>query len=232
MTGILVALDVSSADDAVDLASLLIPYASGFKVGLELLMGPDSQVVERIVELGLPVFVDAKLHDIPSTVEKASRQLGRRGARWVTVHLSGGVEMVQAASAGLAVGKGDIAGVLGVTLLTSLSSQDLHAAGIDRTASEQVRLLGDIAVAGGAEGLICSVHEVPVVNGSFPGLTTVTPGIRAIGDPTDDQKRVATIEDARAVAPDYVVVGRAITATADPLAAAAEFARVLGATMN
>ncbi len=232
MTGMLVALDLPVADNAVALASLLLPHSSGFKVGLELLMGPDPHIVERVVELGLPVFVDAKLHDIPATVERAGQQLGRRGARWVTVHLAGGVEMVKAASSGLAAGSNDVAGVLGVTVLTSLSSPDLGSVGVNRTVPEQVRLLGDIAVSGDAEGLICSVHEVPVVNASYPGLTTVTPGIRASGDPADDQRRVATIDDARAAAPDYVVVGRAILRASDPVAVAAQFAEELAATMN
>ncbi|MGD2061301.1 MAG: orotidine 5'-phosphate decarboxylase, partial [Acidimicrobiia bacterium] len=101
---ILVALDTPTASEAHHLAADLVPHVAGFKVGLELLMGPGPSLVTELRELGRPIFVDAKLHDIPNTVEAAARRLGMVGARWVTVHASGGRQMMEAAAAGLAAG--------------------------------------------------------------------------------------------------------------------------------
>ena len=217
---ILVALDVPDAGSALSLAESLAPHVGGFKVGLELLMAAGPTVIESVGSLGLPVFADAKLHDIPNTVRGAASQLGAVGARWVTVHGSGGREMVEAAVSGLATASGGRAGVLVVTVLTSLDPFGLAEIGIGGSIDDQVSLLAKVAADSGAEGVVCAVDEIAVVKGAAPGLSVVTPGIRPPGAGNDDQRRVATLADALAAGADMVVVGRAITAAPDVVAAA------------
>jgi orotidine-5'-phosphate decarboxylase len=217
---ILVALDVPDAGSALSLAESLAPHVGGFKVGLELLMGAGPTVFESVGSFGLPVFADAKLHDIPNTVRGAASRLGALGARWVTVHASGGREMVEAAVAGLATGSGGSAGVLVVTVLTSLDRLGLAEIGVDSGVDDQVSLLARVAADSGAEGVVCAVDEIAVVKSAAPGLSVVTPGIRPPGAGNDDQRRVATLADALSAGADMVVVGRAITAAPDVVAAA------------
>lgn len=216
---VLVALDLPTLDDAVDLARTLVPHVGGFKVGLGLIMTDGPVAVARIADLGLPVFADAKLHDIPNTVTEAARALGRHGARWVTVH-PGGHAMVDAAMSGLAEGSAETAGVLVVTVLTSLDDRDLEAAGIHRTTEEQVVAMTLFAADAGAEGVVCAPSEAGRARQAGPGLTVVTPGIRPTGSAPDDQKRYATPAEAVAAGADWLVVGRPITRAPDPVAAA------------
>lgn len=219
---LLVALDLPTAEEAVRLAARLAPVVGGFKVGLELLMGPGPAVVAAVRELGRPVFVDAKLHDIPNTVERAARALGRLGARWVTVHAAGGDAMVAAAVAGLSEGSGGaLAGVLAVTVLTSLDAAALTRVGFQGTPARQVTRLARVAAAAGAEGVVCSVRELGDVSQVAPDLLRVTPGIRPEGTRgKDDQVRIATPEEAIRRGADLLVVGRPITRHPDPVAAA------------
>ncbi len=218
---ILVALDLESAEEAVRLAAHLEPAVGGFKIGLELLMGPGPGTIGALVRLGKPVFVDAKLHDIPNTVRRASRQIGRAGARWLTVHASGGADQLEAAAEGLAEGAGGgQAGILAVTVLTSLTDADLAQTGTTGTAGKQSARLAKLAAGHGAEGVICSVKELGVIAEVAPALLRVTPGIRPAGVGADDQKRVSTPEDAYARGADWLVIGRAITRADDPRAAA------------
>jgi orotidine-5'-phosphate decarboxylase len=228
MTGVLVALDLPNVDQAVDLARSIKEHVSGFKVGLGLLHSDDGSI-ERIAALGLPVFADAKLHDIPAQVESAARALGRRGARWVTAHIPGGGEMLRAAVAGLAEGSDGEAGVLGVSVLTSIGEEDLAEIGVNGPADAAVERLVRIAAGVQVEGVVSSVHEVPIVRRIAPGLITVTPGIRPVGVRDYDQKRTATVEMGIAAGSDYLVVGRPITASDDPVAAAAAIAEEIGA---
>lgn len=226
---ILVALDVPTAEEAVRLAEAVGPYVTGFKVGLELLMGPGPAVVAALAADGADVFADAKLHDIPTTVQHAARQLGRLGARWVTVHASGGSVQLEAAVEGLATGAaGRPAGVLGVTVLTSSGDDTLTEIGVSGTTGKQTARLTRLAAGAGAEGVICAVKELGVVAEVAPTLKRVTPGIRPAGSATHDQRRVATPEEAISRGADYLVIGRAITAAPDPAAAAAGIAESLG----
>lgn len=220
MNPILVALDVSDADEAVSLATRLTPFVGGFKVGLELLMGEGPDVIRRVGALGAPVFADVKLHDIPNTVGAAARQLAAAGARWVTVHGGGGREMIEAAVAGLRDGSGGGAGALVVTVLTSLDGALLRETGIDRSLENQVVAITTLAAQTGAEGVVCSVLEARAAKEAAPFLKVVTPGIRASDAPPDDQKRVATLAEALGAGADMVVVGRAITAAIDVVGAA------------
>ena len=220
MNPILVALDVDSAEHAEDLARSVHPHVGGFKVGLQLVMSEGPDVVGRIARLGKPVFADLKLHDIPNTVRRAAIAMTVQGARWVTTHASGGREMIEAAVEGLQVGSGHHAGVLAVTVLTSMDESDLANVGVATSVSEQVRRLTDVASSAGAEGVICSPNEVPTVKAVDGGLLAVTPGIRNVITEPDDQKRINTPIEAMRLGADLLVIGRSITAADDPVEAA------------
>ena len=219
---ILVALDVRSAEEAVRLAEQLAPHVGGFKVGLGLLHGPGPGMVGTLARLG-PVMADAKLHDIPSQVEAAARRLGEYGARWVTAHASGGVEMLEAAGRGLAAGSAGAAGILAVTVLTSIDAP-AAASLFGRKPGEMVSRLARRAAEAGVEGIVCSPKELGVVAEVAPGRLRVTPGIRPEGVEAGDQRRIATPAEAIERGADLLVVGRAITAAPDPVAAAASLA--------
>ena len=218
---IIVALDLPTAEQAVAIAQQVSPHVGAFKIGLGLLHGPGPATIDALVRLGRPVFADAKLHDIPSQVRAAAERLGNHGARWVTAHVSGGLDKLQAAVEGLEAGAGDAnAGVLGVSVLTSLAKPDLERVGIQRSPGQLVGKMAKVAAAAHCEGLVCSPQELNVVAQAAPGLLRVTPGIR----PTavdDDQARTATPIDAIERGASLLVIGRPITQAADPAAAAA-----------
>jgi orotidine-5'-phosphate decarboxylase len=217
---VIVALDLRTAEEAVRLARLLAGKVAGFKVGLGLLHGPGPGVVGAVARLG-PVFADAKLHDIPSQVQAAARRLGEYGARWVTAHAAGGVEMLQAATAGLVAGAGGReCGVLAVTVLTSID-EAASTALFGRTPGELTSRLAKRAAEAGVEGVVCSPKELRVVAEVAPGLLRVTPGIRPAGAAAHDQRRTATPAEALARGADLLVVGRPITAAPDPVEALA-----------
>lgn len=223
---VLVALDLPTAEEAVRMARSLAPHVGGFKVGLELLMGPGPAVVAAVAELGKPVFCDAKLHDIPNTVEHAARQVGRLGARWLTVHAGGGEAMLRAAVEGLA-SAGNEAGILAVTVLTSLDAAALSSTGVTGSPGKQVARLARLAASAGVEGVVCSVKELGDVAQVAPDLVKVTPGVRPPGADAGDQARVATPQEAMARGADLLVIGRPITRAPDPVAAAAAIAAEL-----
>ncbi len=223
---VIVALDLPSAEEALRLAHDVAPYVGGFKVGLGLLHGPGPGTVAALAALDKPVFADAKLHDIPSQVEAAAAQLGRVGARWVTAHVSGGQRMLEAAAAGLARGAGRPAGILGVSVLTSLDEAALAAVGITASPGKLVSRMAKVAARAGCEGLVCSPLELGVVSAVAPDLVKVTPGIRVV-EGGDDQRRTATPEFALSRGADWLVVGRPITRAPDPVAAAHEIAAMI-----
>lgn len=219
---IIVALDVPTAEEAVRLARQVQPHVGGFKVGLELLMGPGPGVISAIAQLGLPVFADTKLHDIPNTVRQSARQLGKAGARWVTAHASGGAAMLEAAAEGLATGAGArVNGILAITVLTSLDADSLIPTGVTATPGKLTAKRARLAEVTGCEGVICAPVDLGVIVDVAPELLKVTPGIRPAGTSADDQARIATPEDAIARGADHLVIGRAITGAPDPAAAAA-----------
>jgi orotidine-5'-phosphate decarboxylase len=207
------ALDVEDLAAAVALADRLHPWFGVVKVGLELFTAAGPAAVEKLARPDRRVFLDLKLHDIPTTVGKAARQVGRLGVGYVTLHAAGGVDMLRAGVDGLAAGAAD-AGIddrpvaLGVTVLTSDPDASAFPARLDA------------AVAGGCGGVVCSVRELPAVK-ERSGLLAVVPGIRLPGGATHDQARVGTPADAIAAGADLLVIGRAVTAAPDPEAAAA-----------
>lgn len=223
MNPIIVALDLPGLEEAKTLARSLVDEVGGFKVGMELLMGAGPAAVGAIATLGKPVFVDAKLHDIPNTVERAATRIKSAGARWVTVHAAGGKDMMEAAVEGMG---GD--GVLAVTMLTSLSQVDLESIGVPALASDYVVTLASLAADSGTEGVVCSHEEIRRVKDKEPSLAVFTPGLRPVASDVDDQKRVASPEQARSDGADFLVIGRPITRAADPVTAARNIATAIG----
>lgn len=220
MVGTIVALDLPTPEATVAMAERVRRHVAGFKIGLGMLHGAGPQLIERLNELGRPVFADAKLHDIPSQVEAGARHLGEHGARWVTAHASGGTDMMMAAVTGLGQGNPE-GGILAVTVLTSLDDERLAAVGIESPTTSLVARMAEVAAASGCEGIVSSPHELETVAGVAPGLLRVTPGIRPAAV-SDDQARTATPSAAVAAGADLLVVGRPITTAPDPAAAAEE----------
>jgi orotidine-5'-phosphate decarboxylase len=174
--------------------------------------------------LGVPVFLDLKLHDIPNTVERAARNLARLGVALMTTHAGGGRAMLEAAVRGAAAGTPEGASrplVLAVTVLTSLDDAALDELGVPGGAAARVVSWARLARAAGCDGVVCSPRETAALRGQLgPEFVLLTPGIRPAGGEVADQKRVATPRDAVAAGATYIVVGRPITAAADPAAAA------------
>ncbi len=212
---LIVALDVPTLEEAASLASRLVGSVGWFKVGLELFAAHGPEAVQAIRAHG-PVFLDVKLHDIPTTVERAATRIADLGVGLVTVHAGGGAEMVAAAVRGLG-GHGE---VLAVTVLTSTSDAELAAMGSEPAAS-QVPRLARLATAAGAPGLVCAPRDLAAVREAVgPSVRLVTPGVRPAGAGTDDHARAATPAAAIADGADLLVIGRPITRAEDPVAAA------------
>jgi orotidine-5'-phosphate decarboxylase len=216
---VIVALDFPSAAEALNLAQRLSPSLCRVKVGKELFTRAGPALVEELQELGFEVFLDLKFHDIPNTVAGAVRAAAELGVWMVNVHASGGRRMMEAAVEALApFSQPPI--LLGVTVLTSMSDQDLQELGYSETAQQRVARLAALTVKSGLDGVVCSAQEVEALRGQCgEAFCLVTPGIRLAGDDAGDQRRVMTPAKALALGSDYLVIGRSITAADDPLAA-------------
>ncbi|MEV0592718.1 orotidine-5'-phosphate decarboxylase [Nonomuraea cavernae] len=224
---IAVALDAPDLETAARWAALVTPHVSTVKVGLELYLryGPDVIASVRGAS-GVSVFLDLKLHDIPNTVAGAARAVSRLRPAILTVHATGGPAMIRAA-----VDAAPHTQIAAVTVLTSLSEADLGSIGLIGPADDAVRRLAAMSVDAGATALVCSPNEVAAVRSEVgPGITLITPGVRPTGADTQDQARVATPEQALADGADLLVIGRPITASPDPGAAAAAVAAALRRT--
>jgi orotidine-5'-phosphate decarboxylase len=215
---LIVALDVPTADEAKALVTRLADHVVFYKIGLELAMSRDYfPLMDWLLARGKRVFVDLKLYDIPATVGAAVRNLSACGASFLTVH--GERSVVEAAAAN----KGTGLRVLAVTVLTSLSEEDLRHSGITYSVAHLAALRARAAIAAGCDGVIASGLEAADLRAELgPGPLIVTPGIRPADDRNrDDQKRTVTARKALESGADYIVVGRPIRAAADPGAAAA-----------
>jgi orotidine-5'-phosphate decarboxylase len=213
---IIVALDVATTKEALKLASLLAQDVGFFKIGLQSFTANGPALVRSISDLGPKVFLDLKLHDIPNTVAKAVESAGELGVKMLTIHLSGGSEMVRAA---VAARKNDLL-LLGVTVLTSSTEETLAETGVSGKTGEQVLRLARLGVANGIDGLVASPHEAKMLRAEFgEKIKIVTPGIRPAGSSPGDQKRFSTPRDAIEAGADYLVIGRPIIAAANPKAA-------------
>jgi orotidine-5'-phosphate decarboxylase len=218
------ALDFPSWAQAEPFARAIAPAIGMLKVGLEMFAAEGPPAVRAAAALGRPVFLDLKLHDIPNTVEGAARSAAASGASLLTVHASGGAEMVRAAVRGA----GGKLRVLAVTVLTSLDAEALRAVGLEGPPEAAVVRLARLAVGAGAGGLVCSPHEVRAVRAAVgPAPLLVVPGVRPPGAAKGDQARVATPSEAVAAGADVIVVGRPLRDAADPVAAARAIAASL-----
>ncbi len=232
---IIVALDVGSGHEALSLARKLQGRAAWLKVGMTLFYAEGPSVVHAITDLGFDVFVDLKLHDIPHQVRGAARSLAALGSGMLTVHASGGEAMIRSAVEGCAEGAAQ-AGVappkvIAVTVLTSTDDAVLSTIGVDRPAGEQVALLGSVARRAGADGVVCSPLEAAAMRELWGSeALIVTPGVRPAGAETQDQSRVMTPAAALAQGASHLVIGRPITAAADPAAAFEQILSTLEAT--
>jgi orotidine-5'-phosphate decarboxylase len=212
------ALDVGDPGGAERLAAKLAGHVGVFKVGLELFVAHGRASLDAVRRFGLPIFLDLKLHDIPQTVEGAARGVALLGVDYVTVHASGGAEMIRAARRALPHTK-----LLAVTALTSLGPEDLDAVGLSRDA---VPRLARLAVGAGADGVVCSPQEVAALRAALgPGPLLVVPGIRPAGAGAGDQRRTGTPAEAIRAGASMLVIGRPLRDAADPAAAADAIAR-------
>lgn len=213
------AVDRPDLDGAADFVRRLRPELGGIKLGLEFFMAQGPAGIRRMGELGLPIFLDAKLHDIPNTVAGAMRGVVDLPVAMVTLHAMGGSAMIRAAVE-IADASASRPLVLAVTVLTSLDQGDLDATGQRGTPTEQALRLADLALSAGCHGIVCSPLEVEAIRREFGGVPRlVVPGVRPkTGD--DDQKRTLDAADAIKAGADIVVIGRPITAAPDPAAAA------------
>lgn len=214
----IVALDVPSADAALELVDELGERCRFYKIGNELFTAAGPSVVAAILDRGCDVFLDLKFHDIPNTVAGGVRNAARMGARLVTVHSSGGLAMLRAAvDAG-----GDSCGVLAVTVLTSLAAGDI-ATGWGRekslNISAEVMRLSALSAEAAVHGVVCSGLEAGAVHQRFGGLAILVPGVRQPGAALHDQARVVSPREAADAGARYIVVGRMVTAATDRCAA-------------
>lgn len=214
---IYVALDTADPDVALALARKVAPWSGGLKVGLEFVSAHGPSGIRQIVALGLPVFLDVKLHDIPNTVAGAVRALASLGVAIVNIHASGGRTMMQAAK--------DAAGgrmkVIGVTVLTALDDSDMRDIGMSGSATEQAVRLAKLAKDSGLDGVVCGAPDLAAIRSACgPDFLTVVPGSRPAGSDAADQKRFMTPSGARAAGADILILGRPVTGAADPAAAA------------
>jgi orotidine-5'-phosphate decarboxylase len=222
----IVALDVADRAGAEALVRRLGESCTFYKVGLELFSAEGPSVVAWLRDQGKEVFVDLKLHDIPNTVRGAARSVARHGASLLTVHASGGREMIAAAVEGAGEGgtSGGACAILGVTILTSMDAEGVGEAwGRDGvTVEAEVQRLAGLVVSGGGAGIVCSGHEAAPVKSAYGDrLGLLIPGIRLEGGATHDQRRVMTPAAAAAAGARWLILGRAVTAAADPVAAMA-----------
>jgi len=213
---IYLALDVPQVDAAKALLIRVKDHIGGVKLGLEFFNAHGHHGVHEIAQVGLPIFLDLKLHDIPNTVAGAMQAIHMLEPAIVTVHASGGRAMMEDAKAAAAAGTK----VVGVTMLTSLDERDLRNTGIVGSAHDQVMRLAELAEASGLDGIVCSGHEVAAVHAQWKSGFFVVPGLRPAGSATEDQKRVVTPRQARDSGASVLVIGRPISRADDPAMAA------------
>lgn len=216
---IIVALDYATVDAALTMADQIDPKRARVKVGKELFTRSGPQVVEALVKRGFDVFLDLKYHDIPNTVAKACGAAADLGVWMLNVHTLGGTAMMSAAKA--AVGDSDEAPILiGVTLLTSMDQQTFNQIGLTGTMTDTVVRLANLAKDSGLDGVVCSAQEASPLRAQLgEAFQLITPGIRPAGSDRGDQHRTMTPKEALAAGSHYLVIGRPITMSKDPMQA-------------
>lgn len=220
---IYVALDTPDLERAKALAKRVQRHVGGIKLGLEFFMANGRQGVREMADIGLPIFLDLKFHDIPNTVAKAIQALGPIKPAILTVHAAGGRAMLEDAKAAAPTGTK----VVAVTMLTSLDSDDLRSIGLSPDPHEQVVRLAELAKSAGVDGIVCSGEEVRAARAAWRDGFFVVPGVRPAQGKVGDQKRVVTPRTALDSGASILVIGRPITQAEDPN----EAARAIGATL-
>lgn len=216
---IIVALDYADEAQALDFAERVTPERCRLKIGKALFTRCGPEIVNRLQQMSFEVFLDLKFHDIPNTVEGACRAAAELGVWMVNVHASGGRRMMEAAKRGVDA-TGSPVHLIAVTVLTSLEQKDLEQTGIAATPEQQVQRLAQLSADSGLDGIVCSPRDLTSLQDDLPsGFLKVTPGIRPQGTAGDDQRRVLSPGEAVAAGASHLVIGRPITAAADPLAA-------------
>jgi orotidine-5'-phosphate decarboxylase len=213
---VFVALDFPRLESAEAVARKVKDHVGGLKLGLEFFYAHGHHGVHEIAKIGLPIFLDLKLHDIPNTVAGAMQSIHVLEPAIVTVHAGGGRAMMEDAKAAA----GEHCKVVGVTVLTSLDDGDLGATGISGTAHDQAMRLADLAHSAGLDGIVCSGHEVGAIHAQWKDGFFVVPGLRPADGKMGDQKRTVTPRAARDAGASVLVVGRPIARAEDPVAAA------------
>ncbi|WP_169566575.1 orotidine-5'-phosphate decarboxylase [Sneathiella limimaris] len=226
---VLAAIDKDNLDEADSIVSAIKASVGGIKLGKEFFTSFGPQGILKIAGTDTPLFLDLKFHDIPNTVAGAVRSASKVIApNMMTIHASGGPAMIRAA-ADAAAEFDHSPWILAVTVLTSMDDADLAATGVNSTASDQVLRLADLAQKNGADGVICSPLEIKTLRAEFgPDFKLVVPGIRPAGSDHGDQKRVKTPAEALMDGADYLVIGRPISALANPAASVTEILESLG----
>jgi orotidine-5'-phosphate decarboxylase len=228
---IIVALDYPDAAQAEAMAAQLDPKLCRVKVGKELFTRAGPTLVKELVRSGFDVFLDLKFHDIPNTVAAAVAASAELGVWMVNVHASGGPSMLAAARKSLEPLGAQAPLLIAVTVLTSMDAQQLAAIGIAATPAEHVARLARLAADNGMDGVVCSAEETAALRRQLgEKFALVTPGIRPEGAARDDQNRIATPAAALAAGSDYLVIGRPVTRSAEPLQTLRDIAREIGFT--
>jgi orotidine-5'-phosphate decarboxylase len=216
---VIVALDFPSAKEAIELADQLDPAHCRLKVGKELFTREGPAIVEQLQGKGFEIFLDLKFHDIPNTTAAACAAAAELGVWMVNVHASGGRRMMEAAREAIEAGRHRPL-LIGVTVLTSMSGDDLEEIGLFTYPADQVIRLARLAHQSGLDGLVCSAQEAPRLREEFgAAFKLVTPGVRPAGSNSNDQRRVMTPGQALRAGASYLVIGRPITQATDPAAA-------------
>ncbi len=214
---LIIALDFADQNEALSLVDQLDPTQCALKVGSEMFSLFGNVFVRRLVTRGFKVFLDLKFHDIPNTVAQACRACAELEVWMINVQASGGLAMMQAARKAIEPFGDKRPLLIAVTLLTSMGAEDLPSIGIHCSVEEQVNRLAKLALAAGLDGVVCSAYEVPMIKKICgKDFLTITPGIRLLNDEKNDQTRVMTPSQAAKLGSDFLVVGRSITAAAEP----------------
>lgn len=225
---VFVALDTTDLNRARDLAAQVKPHVGGLKLGLEFFSAHGPQGVRAFKDMGIPIFLDLKFHDIPNTVAGAVRGAAALGVDILNVHAAGGEAMMKAAREAAHSANSNTK-VVAVTVLTSLSDGDLAAVGQRGPAQDQVLRLAALTQGCGLDGVVCSAHEIAVLRKAIgPDFLLVVPGIRPAGSAMGDQQRVMGPKEALDLGASHLVIGRPITGASDPAQAAREIAQSLG----
>ena len=220
---VIIALDVNNAGQALEFSTKISPELCRLKVGKELFTAAGPQLVEKLVDRGFDIFLDLKFHDIPNTVKKAVIAASKLGIWMLNVHASGGSAMMAAAREGVDMVGHQRPFLIAVSVLTSMTDDDLKAININCSVYDQVNTLTAMSLDAGLDGMVCSAQEVALLRQQYgSGPLLVTPGIRPGGSNLDDQQRIMTPRQAMDAGSSYLVIGRPVTQHQNPVDALTE----------